>query len=294
MRRTYAIALVVGAFVASLVQWEMLEALDIRTYMRRVQHAPPVPADADRRSSPLPNLMVGGLLLWVHVQWREGRRSAHAAASAASTSAWRLRSGPRRRACLRCSRASSRSGCSMSWDTCGRFGGAMRARAPRLLDETIITLRHAMPPRTLQSTLARECALLDGQLRLRSVMHPGAAPALHTDIPPDLAHAHLAPLVLWPLVQWLVDVQPAPTTWRLSAQELRSAAGKPRLALRLHSPDARWPSGEGALASLRTRLAGVHGASAVLKAMPESQGVAIELDVALRQVDNRDAESTDR
>jgi len=77
MRRTYAIALVVGALVASLVQWEMLELLDIRTYMRRV--VMPLPYRLTQIAFvAASNLMVGGLLLWVHVQWREGRRSAQA------------------------------------------------------------------------------------------------------------------------------------------------------------------------------------------------------------------------
>ena len=161
--------------------------------------------------------------------------------------------------------------------------------------ETITTLRHAMPPAALQSTVSREYALLDGQLRLRGVLDGGAVPVLQADVPPDLAHARLAPLVLWPLVQWLVSAQPGATGWTLSALERRSAAGKPRLALRLRSDDARWPADDTVLAVLRTRLVAVHGTSAQLNAAPAAAGgVDIELDVPLKQVEAHDPDRIDR
>jgi hypothetical protein len=292
MRRTYAVALIAGSLVASLVQWHMLEAFDIDTFLRRLN----MPVESRRVQMAfvaVSNLMVGGLLLWVHVQWRETRRSAQA-----------LHQGEHDRLALAQQAETARllalqSRIEPQWlvDVMGRVR-VMWRRDPRagaaLLDDIIVTLRHAMPPRTMQSTLARECALLDGQLRLRAVLQPGAALGLQVEVPPELANARLAPLVLWPLVQWLLESQRAPTAWMLSAHEYRSAAGKPRLALRLHSADARWPSGEGVLGVLRTRLAAVHGASAELKAVADTEGVALRLDVALRQVDNRDAECTDR
>ena len=48
------------------------------------------------------------------------------------------------------------------------------------------------------------------------------------------------------------------------------------------------------IALLRTRLAAVHGGSAELKANAEAAGIAIELQVPLKQVEGHDAERTDR
>ena len=292
-RRTYALGLLGGALLASVLQWQMLEALGVGTFLRNMN----MPLSHRRTQMGFvatSNLVVGGLLLWVHVQWRAARRTAQD-----------LHRGEHERMALAQQAETARllalqSRIEPQWlfDVMGHVRSLWR-RDPRsgaaLLDEAIMTLRHAMPPRNMQSTLARECALLHGQLRLRGVLYARATSTLEVEIPPELAHARLAPLVLWPLVQWLVEAQHVATAWRLSAREFTTAAGKPRVALRVHSADARWPADPGGvLAVLRTRLAGVHGPSAELRTVPDAGGVAVEMEVALRQVDNRDAECTDR
>ena len=237
--------------------------------------------------------LMASVLLWVHVQWRAARRGAqalhraeherHALAQQAETS--------------RLLALQSRIEPQWLFDVMAHIRTLWRrdrGAGAMLLDDTIATLRNAMPPPAMQSTLGRERALVDGQLRIRGALHGAAAATIEVDIPPSVAHARFAPLLLWPLVQWLLDAQTAPTRWRLEAGELISAAGKPRLVLRLHSSDARWPDDATVVALLRTRLAAVHGGSAELKANAEAAGIAIELQVPLKQVEGHDAERTDR
>jgi len=290
-RRTYGVALVGGALLASVLQWQLLKVLGIGTIGRGMYF----PASHGRTPigfAAASNLMVGGLLLWIHVQWRAAREGAQALHRAEHARLALAQQAETARLLALQSRIEPQ----------GLFDVMAHVRAlwrrdpvagAALLDEAIATLRHAMPPPALQSTVARECALVEGQLRLRGVLDGAQAPSLQAELAPDLATARLAPLVLWPLVQWLVDAQRGATTWRLSARELRSAAGKPRLALRLHSVDAGWPSDDSILAVLRTRLAAVHGSSAELR-VTRADGVDIELEVALKQVESHDADRIDR
>jgi len=290
--RTYALGLAAGALMASVLQWELLEALGMGTFLRSM-HLPVEHRRMQMGFVVVSNLMVGGLLLWVHVQWRAARRGAqalhraeherHALAQQAETS--------------RLLALQSRIEPQWLFDVMAHIRTLWRrdrGAGAMLLDDTIATLRNAMPPPAMQSTLGRERALVDGQLRIRGALHGAAAATIEVDIPPSVAHARFAPLLLWPLVQWLLDAQTAPTRWRLEAGELISAAGKPRLVLRLHSSEARWPDDATVIALLRTRLAAVHGGSAELKANAEAAGIAIELQVPLKQVEGHDAERTDR
>jgi hypothetical protein len=290
--RTYVLGLLVGALLASVLQWHLLEALGMPTFSRRMS-APVEHRRLQMAFMAASDLMVGGLFLWVHVQWRASRLAAQAAHRAEHARHAIAQQAEMARLLALQSRVEPQ----WLFDVMAHVRALWRRDAQAgatLLDDTIATLRHAMPPKAMQSTLARERELLDGQLRIRAALHRGTVPSLHVDIPSQLAPARFAPLVLWPLMMWLADAQAGPSEWHLSAEGRVAPTGKARLVLALRSSDGRWPDDEAVLALLRTRLVAVHGGSARLAARRDAPGVDLELDVALHKVMEHDAESIDR
>ena len=290
--RSYAVALLAGAVLGAVLQWHLLEWLAIGT-PGRPMHLPIEQRRTQMLYALAGNLMVGATLTWLHVEWRAARRAADAMRSAQRE----LMAQAREAETARLLALQSRVEPQWLFDALTRIRQLWR-RSPEsaatLLDDLIVTLRSAMPPASLRSTLGRELALAEGHLRVRRGLAIELVPALAVDLAPALAQARFAPLVLWPLLRWLVDAQQQSTEWRLEAQARRGDDGRTRLRLALQAPAAGWPDDEAMLALLLARLRAVHGATASLRRAHAVPGkVQVELLVDLEEVAHG-ADGTDR
>lgn len=291
--RSYVAGLLLGGVLGAVLQWHVLEWLAVGTPGRPLD----LPVH-ERRTQMLyalaGNLMLGALLTWLHVEWRAGRRAADAMRGAQRE----LMAQSQEAETARLLALQSRVEPQWLFDALSRTRGLWR-RAPEpaaaLLDDLIATLRSAMPPPGLRPTLARELALVLGQMRVRRALNVEQMPALAVDVPDALGGARLAPMLLWPLLQWLAAAQAGPTDWRWQGEARARDEGSGRLLqLTLHAPAADWPADDAPFALLRARLRAVHGASAALLREPAAPGaVRVVLRVDLED-GSHDTDRADR
>jgi hypothetical protein len=166
------------------------------------------------------------------------------------------------------------------FDALGRIDAALIDDAEvaerRLAD--LIGLLRAMQPglRDRASTLGRELALIEAHARVAA--EPGRETGrLALEVSPDAARSSFAPLVLLPLMRWLVAVRPA--RWRLEAAV---SGGRLQVDLALLGSSAPEPAASSSqpspLAELRERLVAVHGPDARLLANDSLTRLQIEVD----------------
>ena len=152
----------------------------------------------------------------------------------------------------------------------------------RMLDHLIDYLRTALPQlRGDASTVGREMHLADVYLNILK-MRMGSRLQVAFDVAPDVATMPLAPMLLLPLIDNAVrhGLEPLPLGGRI---DVRARVERARLSLSVADTGIGNPEAlaEGAgLASLRERLAGLHGDGAQLTiSRTNPHGVTITIDV---------------
>jgi hypothetical protein len=173
------------------------------------------------------------------------------------------------------------------FDTLRQVGRLQRSDPPAadaLLGDLIAMLRATLPrAASTGSTVEREFAVVEAWLKVRRALS-AAGWAVNIEPTPALAGASLAPLLLQPLVRSVLEsAGAAAVDWRLGAE----AAGDRLLVTLAAQPAGGAGDGDAArlladvdLASLRARLALLHGGSARLRASLE-QPPRLVLDLPL-------------
>ncbi len=137
--------------------------------------------------------------------------------------------------------------------------------APRLIDELIIYLRSALPHlRESSSTVAKESELVHAWINILRFAN-GRGPAFEMDLRSDTGLASMPPMLLLPLVQYVLgDASEASAEGALRI-DVRRASGRVRFEIAATDPRGRASAAAaGRLAGLRERLHTLYGTAARL------------------------------